>query len=241
MQREEKVNLRMHFREMLDGKGHRAHWRTDIFAAVASHQDQFLWILRHTGGKLRGAGMANHPLQGIHHGVTRNEDRLVRDVFSAQKRSGKFGWGEVPVRKSAQHDAVEFLGKWRVAVVRAQTSLHMSNGDLMVKRAQTTHEGACGVTLNNNGVNAVSTEQLPKTRAERRRKAPETLARAHDTEVKIGSDSEAAENLGSHFSVLGSRDREWLKCIGSLQAANHRGQLDGLRTRAHNDGDGFLG
>ena len=51
MQREETVNLGVHFREVLDGEGHRAHGRTDIFAAVAGHQDEFLWILRHTGGK----------------------------------------------------------------------------------------------------------------------------------------------------------------------------------------------
>ncbi len=69
MQREEKVNLGVHFREVLDGKGHRAHWRADIFAAVAGHQDEFLRILRHTGGKRRGGGMADHPLRDIHHGA----------------------------------------------------------------------------------------------------------------------------------------------------------------------------
>ena len=82
MQREEKVNLGVHFREVLDGKGHRAHWRADIFAAVAGHQDEFLRILRHTGGKRRGGGMADHPLRDIHHGAA---DALAKWMQSSQQ------------------------------------------------------------------------------------------------------------------------------------------------------------
>ena len=241
MKREEKVNLGVHFREVLDGKGHRAHGRTNIFAAVAGHQDQFLRILWHSSWEVRGGGMANHPLQGIHHGVSRNEDRVFRDVFCTQKRRREIGWGKVPVRKAAEHDAVEFLGKWRVAVVRAQARLHMCHGDFMVKCTESTHKGARGVTLHNDGVDAVSTKQLPETGAEQGGEVPEALAWTHDAEVEVGSDAKAAENLRRHLSVLGCGDREWLKRLGCLQASNHWGQLDGLGARANDHSDGFFG
>jgi hypothetical protein len=58
---------------------------------------------------------------------------------------------------------------------------------------------------------------------------------------EIKGDAKTAENLGCHFSVLRCGDREWLKRLGCLQATNHRGQLDGLRTRANDDCDGFFG
>ena len=102
-------------------------------------------------------------------------------------------------------------------------------------------KGARGVTLHNDGVDAVSIEQLPETRAEQGGEVPEALAGTHDAEVEVGSDAEAAENLGRHFSVLGCGDREWLKRLGCLQATNHRGELDGLGARAHDHSDGFFG
>ena len=53
----------------------------------------------------------------------------------------------------------------------------------MVKRAKPTHEGAGGVPLDDDGIDAVSTEQLPEAGAECRREVPEALPRAHDPEV----------------------------------------------------------
>ena len=184
--------------------------------------------------------MANHPLQGIDHGVSRNKNRFLRDVFSTQKRSGKLGGGEVPARKATEHGAVEFLGEGRVTVVRAQPRLHMCHGNFVIKCTKPPDKGARGVTLDNDGVDAVSTEHLSETGAEQGSEVPEALAGTHDAEVEVGSDAKAAENLGCHFSVLRCGDREWLKRLGCLQATNHRGQLDGLRTRANDDCDGFF-
>ena len=122
----------------------------------------------------------------------------------------------------------------------AQARLDMADWNFMIKGAETAHKGTGRVALHENCVEPVSTEDLSNRAGERGREIPEALAWTHDAEIKVGSDAKAIEDLSSHFGMLGCRDGERLERVRRLQATDHRGKFDRLRTSSNDQGDGFF-
>ena len=86
---------------MLDSESHGAHGNADVLAAMTSHKNEMPPVFGNAGGKVRILGVMGHPLQGIDHGVSRNEDRFIGNVLGAKEGCCKFRGGKVPVGKTA--------------------------------------------------------------------------------------------------------------------------------------------
>lgn len=70
----------------------------------------------------------------------------------------------------------------------------------------------------------------------------EGLTRRHQVEILIGLESEQIHHLCHHLAMLTGEHDSGGQCLASLERADHRSKLDGLRTGPQNDRDaGVIG
>ena len=131
--RKKEVRFGMRVGEVFDRKGDGAHGEAEVFPAMAGDEDEFALAVEDAGPDFAAAKMAGHPMQRVHHRVAGDINRPAVDVL-APEQIGRIGRRrEMPLGESAEEGSVQFLGKWRVAIVGTQPRLDMADGDFVVE------------------------------------------------------------------------------------------------------------
>ena len=146
----------------------------------------------------------------------------------------------MPLRDAGEEGAIQFLGKWRVAIVRAQAGLDMADWNFVVESGEPPNESGGRVALDKHGIHGMIGKIRAEFCGEDRGKVPELLAWSHDLKIHIGRDAEILEDLLYHLAVLGGRNGNRLEVIGKPKGTDHGSELDGFRTGSDNDGDRFF-
>ena len=150
----------------------------------------------------------HHPMQGINHRIARGEDVRVRYILTAQLTGGMRCRGKMPIGQTSDQHAVDFLGKRRIPVVRAQARFHVTDRDAVVERGQRTDEGTRRVALHQHGGDRRFRKDGAHFGGHARREIPEILARPHNIEVDIHRDAEIIEDLSGHLAMLGGGNNQ---------------------------------
>src|SRR5215470_7522269 len=95
--------------------------------------------------------LLNGPLECIDNGIARDLDLLHGDTLVEEIAPSPLGGGEVPLGERGRHAAVQLLGERRIAPVRAETRLDVTDGDPRVEGGERGRESAGGVALDQYG------------------------------------------------------------------------------------------
>ena len=217
-----------------DGAEHAVHGLAQVLAAVRRDEDE--------AGALRplelgmGVPPAHGGAQGVDAGVAGDPDpglglALVQQVLLAGLRGG-----EIVLAHDVDGLAVELLRPGAVNVVRTQTGLNVSQGDLQVEAGQCRGEAGRGVAVNQDHVGPLALEDRLELEQHVARHVEQRLARFHDGEVVIGRDVEDAQHLVEHLAVLAGHGDDSIELIRvRLQLVDERAHLDCLRTGAEDE------
>ena len=101
-----KVGLGMRVGEVLDGESDGSHGESDVFAAMASDEDEFSLPIQNAGTNFAVAKVPRHPMQGVHDGIAGDINRGVVDVLASKQIRGVGGRSEVPLRDAGEEGAI---------------------------------------------------------------------------------------------------------------------------------------
>ena len=180
-----------------------------------------------------------HQQQRIDHGVTGHED-LPDHTGCFQVGFGLERRREMKGRDLGEEPAVGFLREGIQKIVGAQTGLHMTNRDLLVKRSQTSGKRRGGVALHQDQLRWIGLKVFPQPLQRSTGDMCQGLTGGHQIEILIRLEMEQIHHLAHHFAVLTGQDDTGLQCITGLKRPDDRSQLDRLRTRSQNDRDAGL-
>ena len=138
-------------------------------------------------------------------------------------------------RDARREYAVHFLRERLPQVARAQPSFNVRDRHAAIKRAQRRGEGGVRVALHHNQVRPLGVQNRFDAAQNPRRDAAQRLARLHQVEIEIRTDSEGFQHRVQHVAVLGRDTDSHLEVVRlRAQPFDQRAELDGLRPRPEN-------
>ena len=140
-------------------------------------------------------------------------------------------------RKAAYEAAVHLLGEGAVAVIGAQPGLDVADGYFSVDRGERGGEGRARVAVDKDKVGLEFGKAALKTLERLDGDVGEGLIFAHDVEVGVGLEAEAAHDRVEHLAVLCGDADEALDALAALKLQRERRHFYSLRARAENGHD----
>jgi len=220
----------------------------EVFAAVASHQDEALGGIEKLELRAKTCGervvrlqLGDDLLQGIDDGVAGDADGTVGDGFVEQALACTLGGRKVQRRDATDDAAIHLFGPGGVDVAGAQACLDMADGHLLIKRREAGRHGGGGVAVHQQQVVAGALEDVAQAQEDVAGDVGEVLPRLHDVEVMVGADVEQVQHLVEHLTVLGGDAHLCLDGRVGGQGVDDRCHLDGLGAGAENGKDSHGG
>lgn len=221
-----------------DGAEHAVHGLAQVLAAVRRDEDE--------SGALRPlelgvrVPLAHGCAQGIDARIAGNPNLRLRLALGEEVLLAGLSGGEVVLAHDIDRLAVELLRPGAVDVVRAQARLDMPHGDLQVEARERRGEAGRGVPVDQDDVGSLVLENRSELEQHVARHVEQRLARLHDRQVVVGSNTEDAQHLVEHLAVLTRHGHDGLELLlARLQLVDERAHLDCLRARAEDEHDFF--
>ncbi|MBQ2248965.1 MAG: hypothetical protein II326_02210 [Clostridia bacterium] len=129
--------------------------------------------------------------------------------------------------------AVHLLGIGLIASVRAQARLNVADRDPGIIGRKRSGKGRGGVSLNQNKIGILGTQDLVRSAQDPCRKSGVPLPRSHTVQIKIRVNVKGAQGTIEHRTVLTCRTDQHLNLPSSFQFLHQWAKLDRLGTSPH--------
>jgi hypothetical protein len=202
--REHNVQIWKALQQCADGLADSAHGLAQVLSPVQCNEHHAARRSHH-GFKprvLEPAGHAGHFQQGVYDRVAGKKDPGRGNAFSQKPLPGKLSGGEVQVGHYGYQPAIDLLGKWLKAIIRAEACLYVPEWHFVVKCSEAGHESGCGVALRQRygGLNILKYGLQPCQSADG--DLSQALALLHDVQIVVRVDVKCLEHLVQLGAVL---------------------------------------
>jgi hypothetical protein len=144
-------------------------------------------------------------------------------------------------RPAVGQPSIRFLRKGVGIVAGAKARLHVSHGNPLIKRGQGPHQGGGRVAVDQHEVRLFGANHGLQAGQRTDRNVRQRLARAHDSQIVVGTNSKELQNGVQQIPVLGGHGDSHVEFRRTLpKGQNDRGHFDGLGPGAEHKKD-FLG
>ena len=221
------IYLRILLAEVFHGCDHADEAITEILATVAGDKHKPLTtiqtgyivtgILQHidllVSQSLICLQLIYHHVEGIDNGITCYED-LALGLLLLQVMLAKGCRSKVVSSNTACNLAVHLLRPRAIDVMRTQTSLHMTNRNLLVEGCQGSSCAGSGIAMHQHYIGFALVEHIAHTREHTCCDIVEVLPLLHDVQVIIRLHVKDGEYLVQHFTVLTRHANNRFKLTG---------------------------
>jgi len=179
---------------------HAPHRLSPAFSSVKRNQ-QYAALSRPLQNGV-AISLPNRVCHGIQNRVSRYKDTFALHVLRKKVSSCLLGWSKMQVGKLCDETAVELLGKRLVLVIRAQASLHVTDGNMQIIGRKSRCHRSRGISVNEHRVGSLPLHNVTHPAHHPLGHVKERLPLSHDSKIILGAYAKGTKHAVKHGTVL---------------------------------------